>query len=70
MCVASYQSSSNDFPAFYSRKSGSKAPYNFSSASEAAEVINSYLNLGLNSGLLIGAPVPEQYAMDGMTVMI
>lgn len=63
--MASYQSSNNDFPAFYSRKSGSKAPYNFSSASEAAEVINSNLNLGIISGILIAAPVPEEWAMDG-----
>lgn len=65
MCVASYQSSNKDFPAFYTRKSGSTAPYNFSSASEAAEVINTYLHLGLNSGVLIAAPVPEEWAMDG-----
>lgn len=66
MCVASYQSVNKDFPAFYTRKSGSRAPYNFLSALEAAEVINSHLQLGLHSGLLIAVPVPEQYAMDGM----
>lgn len=65
MCVASYQSSDKDFPAFYTRKSGSTAPYNFSSASEAAEVINTCLNLRLNSGILIAAPVPEEWAIDG-----
>lgn len=70
MCVASYQSSNKDFPAFYTRKSGSKAPYNFSGALEAAEVINSNLNLGLNSGILIAAPVPEEYAMNGNTTSI
>lgn len=65
MCVASYQSSNKDFPAFYSRKSGSTAPYNFVSASEAANVIKSYLDLGIQSGILIAAPVPEEWAMDG-----
>lgn len=64
--MASYQSTNNAFPAFYSRKSGSSAPYNFSSALEAAEAINSNLNLGLRSGILIAAPVPEKWAMDGM----
>ncbi|KAG4078415.1 hypothetical protein HA402_013126 [Bradysia odoriphaga] len=64
VCVASYQSSNKDFPAFYTRKSGSTAPYNFSSPLEAAEVINGNLNLGLGSGILIAAPVPEEWAMN------
>ncbi|XP_037039125.1 pseudouridine-metabolizing bifunctional protein C1861.05 [Bradysia coprophila] len=64
VCVASYQSSNKDFPAFYTRKSGSTAPYNFASPSEAAEVINGNLNLGLRSGILIAAPVPEEWAMN------
>lgn len=68
--MASYQSTNNDFPAFYSRKSGSSAPYNFLSVLEAAEVINSNLNLGLRSGILIAAPVPEKWAMNGMSVSI
>lgn len=65
MCVASYQSSNKDFPAFYTRKSGSTAPYNFSNPLEAAEMINAYLNLRLKSGILIAAPVPEEWAMNG-----
>ncbi|KAJ6636334.1 Pseudouridine-5'-phosphate glycosidase [Pseudolycoriella hygida] len=64
VCVASYQSNEKDFPAFYTKKSGCKASYNFSNASEAAEVINTCLSLGLNSGILIGAPVPKEWAMN------
>lgn len=67
--MASYQSENKDFPAFYSRKSGSTAPYNFSGPQEAAKVIYTNLNLGLRSGILIGAPVPETYAMDGMNFL-
>lgn len=64
--MASYQSSDKDFPAFYTRRSGSTAPYNFAGPVEAAEVINSNLNLGLDSGILIAAPVPEERAMNGI----
>lgn len=64
--VASYQSPEHDFPAFYTRKSGSKAPYNIENASDAAAMIYIAKNLKLNSGILIAVPVPEEHAMDGM----
>ncbi|XP_053679951.1 pseudouridine-5'-phosphate glycosidase [Anopheles nili] len=64
VCVTTYRSESNEFPAFYTRTSGSKATYNFANATEAAKVLNINLKLGLGSGILIGVPIPEQYAMD------
>ena len=63
--VASYQSPERDFPAFYTRSSnGIKAPYNFDSAFEAAKAIQATLNLNLGSGILIAAPVPQEFAME------
>jgi pseudouridine-5'-phosphate glycosidase len=61
--VASYQSPDSDFPAFYTRTSGSKVPYNLDSAQEAAALIASSVDLNLNSGILIGVPVPVEHAM-------
>ena len=37
--VASFDSDSRDFPAFFSAKSGFQAPYNVTSAEDAARVI-------------------------------
>lgn len=63
--VASYQSDAKDFPAFYTRKSGSKVPYNLSEPNEAANLISTAKNLNLNSGILIAVPVPNEFAMNG-----
>lgn len=55
---------STNFPAFYSRTSGCHAPYNVVSAIEAAEIIDSSLNLNLKSGMLFAVPVPEKNALE------
>ncbi|CAO1402433.1 unnamed protein product [Diamesa tonsa] len=62
--VGTYQCPNNDFPAFYTRTSGVKAPYNFENPQEAAAAIHQSYMIGLNSGMLIGVPVPEEFAMD------
>lgn len=62
--VGTYQCSNLDFPAFYTRTSGVKAPYNFENPQDAAAAIYQSYMIGLNSGMLIGVPVPEQFAMD------
>ncbi|XP_035686031.1 pseudouridine-metabolizing bifunctional protein C1861.05-like [Branchiostoma floridae] len=51
-----------DFPAFFTQKSGFHSPYNVTSPEEAAEVIDNHFSLGLDSGLLIAVPIPEQHA--------
>uniref|UniRef100_A0A336LXB2 CSON006821 protein n=1 Tax=Culicoides sonorensis TaxID=179676 RepID=A0A336LXB2_CULSO len=62
--VGSYQSENNDFPAFYTRKSGLKAPYNIKNEFEAAQILKIINDLELNSGMLIGVNIPEEFAMD------
>ncbi|CRK98919.1 CLUMA_CG012023, isoform A, partial [Clunio marinus] len=62
--VSTYQVTDKEFPAFYTRKSGVKAPYNFVDAEDAAKCIRRSHQLGLKSGILIGVPVPDQHAMD------
>lgn len=62
--VAAYQSPDKDFPAFYSRKSGIKAPYALDNPVEVAKLIKITTDMQLESGLLIGVPIPEEFAMD------
>lgn len=61
-----------DFPAFYSRTSGLKSPYNLKNAHDAAKVVLSNRQICLNSGQLIAVPVPEEHAMnfDDLEVII
>lgn len=63
--VSTFQVPDKEFPAFYTRRSGVKAPYNFVDAADAAKCIAKSLQLGLKSGLLIGVPVPEEHAING-----
>lgn len=58
--VIGYQT--DDFPAFYSRSSGVRAQTRVDSAEEAARVIKTHWDLGFTSGVLIGVPVPREYA--------
>ena len=53
-----------DFPAFYCRKSGYRVDARVDSPAEAAAVLKAKWDLGLAGGVLIGNPVPEAYAMD------
>ncbi|CAJ1056321.1 pseudouridine-metabolizing bifunctional protein C1861.05 [Xyrichtys novacula] len=67
VCVATYGVSKN-FPAFFSPRSGFTSPYQVHNPEEAAELIESTLSLGLQSGVLIGVPVPEEYAAAGQQI--
>lgn len=54
----------DDFPSFYCRKSGFGVDYNAKAPADAARIAKVKWDLGLAGGLLIGNPVPEEYAMD------
>ena len=54
----------DDFPAFYCRSSGFKLDYNASSEAEVAKIAKTKWDLGLKGGLVIGNPIPEEYALD------
>ena len=54
----------DDFPAFYCRKSGFGVDYNAKTPADVARIAAAKWGMGLSGGLLIGNPVPEQYAMD------
>ena len=54
----------DDFPAFYCRKSGFGVDFNAKTPADVAAIAKVKWDMGLEGGMLIGNPVPEQYAMD------
>ena len=53
-----------DFPAFYCRKSGFEVDHEAKDEAEIARIAKVKWDLGLTGGILVGNPVPEEYAMD------
>lgn len=53
-----------DFPAFYCRKSGFGVDYAAKDEADAAKVLKAKWDLGLQGGVLVANPVPEEYALD------
>ena len=53
-----------DFPAFYCRKSGYGVDYTAKDEAEIAAILKTKWELGLSGGVLIGNPIPEEYAQD------
>lgn len=54
----------NEFPAFYTRKSGFKVDYPVESERELAMAIKTKWDLNLKGGLVVGNPIPKEYEMD------
>ena len=54
----------DDFPAFYCRKSGFGVDFNAKTPEDVAAIAKVKWDMGLEGGMLIGNPVPEAYAMD------
>ena len=50
----------DDFPSFYSRSSGHRAPRRVDSAAEVAAVMAAHWDLGLSSGLVVANPIPAE----------
>ncbi|XP_067292690.1 uncharacterized protein zgc:136858 [Pseudorasbora parva] len=67
VCVATY-GDSKSFPAFFTQQSGFTSPYHVSSPQEAADLIASTLSLGLQSGILLAVPIPEEHAAAGQQI--
>jgi len=51
----------SEFPAFYSRNSGLPIPVRMDKANEIAETFLNQRQLGIQSGMLIANPVPEEF---------
>lgn len=54
----------DEFPAFYTRKSGFKVDYRVDSEAELAKAIKAKWDLQLKGGLVIGNPIPYEYEMN------
>lgn len=57
-----------EFPAFYSRTSGSPAPLRVDSAEEVAGMLAAQRALGLAQGILVAVPVPAEQEIPQKTV--
>jgi len=54
----------DEFPAFYTRKSGFGVDFNASSAEQVAASMKVKWDLGLEGGMVIANPIPVEFAMD------
>jgi pseudouridine-5'-phosphate glycosidase len=53
-----------DFPAFWTRESGTPSPRTVRDEGEAAEIIHAHSLLGLRSGLHFANPIPEPHSLS------
>ena len=54
----------DEFPAFYTRKSGLPVLYRVDTVTELAEMLYTKWQLGLEGGVLIANPIPDQAAVE------
>ncbi len=54
----------DELPAFYCRSSGFKLDYNCESEEAVAKIAYTKWDLGLKGGIVVGNPIPEEYALD------
>ena len=54
----------DEFPAFYTRTSGSNSPYSLDKVADIAAMLHTHWYLGAGQGVLIANPIPEAYSMD------
>lgn len=62
VAVLGYQT--NEFPAFYTRKSGFGVDYVMDSPQEAADFIYTKKQLNLKGGTVLGCPIPMEHELD------
>jgi len=54
----------DELPAFYTRKSGFNVDYRVENEKELAEALKAKWDLGLEGGLVVANPIPEEYEMN------
>ena len=54
----------DDFPAFYCRRSGFGVDYNCPDEKTVARIMKTKWDLGLKGGAVIGNPIPKEYELD------
>jgi pseudouridine-5'-phosphate glycosidase len=53
-----------EFPAFYTRQSGFKVNYRLDTPEQIGSMIKTKWELGLNGGVIVANPIPEEFSMD------
>ncbi|MCF6461843.1 pseudouridine-5-phosphate glycosidase [Clostridium sp. Cult1] len=53
-----------EFPAFFTRKSGFKLDYRIEDEEKLAKTIKTKWDLGLDGGVVVANPIPKEYEMD------
>lgn len=56
--------STEEFPAFYTRQSGFKVNYRLDTPEQIGSMIKTKWELGLNGGVIVANPIPEEFSMD------
>jgi pseudouridylate synthase len=64
--VFGYQT--EEFPAFFTRHSGCKAPLTMEAPTQGAQYLLALRQLGYVSGGILGVPIPEEYEAEGKVV--
>ncbi|KAK0208059.1 indigoidine synthase A-like protein [Desarmillaria ectypa] len=59
---------SREFPAFFTRSSGFHVPWNVDNPSAAAKLLHTQWQLGMDNGILIAAPIPEEHEKMGSSI--
>jgi pseudouridine-5'-phosphate glycosidase len=59
---------SDEFPAFYSRRSGFPAECRMDGPAEIAELIRTKAEMGLKGGMLVACPIPAEHEIDFETI--
>ena len=54
----------DELPAFFTRESGIKVGYRMDTPKEIAESMKAKEDMGLEGGMLVTNPIPEEYSMD------
>lgn len=57
-------------PAFYSKSSGLKLDYNCKDEKEVATIVKAKWEMGLDGGVVIGNPIPDEYAMPNEEINV
>ncbi|KAI1788747.1 indigoidine synthase A-like protein [Ganoderma leucocontextum] len=55
----------DDFPAFYTRKSGFKSPWRIDDPESAARILHTHRQIGASNGAIFAVPIPEEYESIG-----
>ena len=64
--IVGYQT--EEHPDFYTRKSGFKVDYRLDRPAEVAEALRAKWDIGLDGGVVVANPIPEEYSMDYDTI--